>query len=379
MKNVLLTLGRLPKCLDLVRALSLAGCRVVIAEPFGWHPCRVSRHVSNSCRVTAPNVDRERYLQELAAIIARERIDLVVPVSEEIMHVAALQPLIGDPVRLFAQDRSTLLALHDKARFVERAAEQGLPVPETHPLGGREAAELAARDEVIVKFIYSCAGAGMKLVPQGATLPDPVPGRPAVVQRRIEGREVSTFSIADQGRVIVTAVYEGTVRSGTTAVAMRRLDHEPAVTRWIEQFVGGIGFNGFVSFDFIIDDTGDAYAIECNPRVSSGIHFLEPTTLAAAILDPAGTKAVAFRETTRLQQFYTCLTETQRAVFRWREFRTNLAHLLRSRDVMWNLDDPLPFLLMTPLSFEILRRVIVQGMSFGEAAVIDIDWLADAA
>ncbi|MEO1016069.1 MAG: ATP-grasp domain-containing protein [Pseudomonadota bacterium] len=376
-KNVLITLGRLPKGLDLVRALSRAGCRIIIAEPFGWHPCRVSRHVAQCYRVTAPNRDREKYVDELARIIAREHIDLVVPVSEEIMHVAALRGRVTDTVRLFMADQATLLALHNKETFIAKANALGLAVPETHRLGTAEAQALAGKCDTIVKFVYSCAGMGLKRIQRGEQLPAAKHDRPALVQASINGREVSTFSIVEQGRLIVTAMYQGTVRSGTTAVAMRRIADAPLIQKWVKQFTKAIDFSGFISFDFIIDDAGIAHAIECNPRVSSGIHFLESPSLAMAILDPVRAQNVEFRKNQQLQQFFTCLTETQGSIFRWSEFRANLHYLTRSRDVMWRWDDPLPLLLMTPTSFEILRRVIVEGMSFGEAAIVDIDWLGD--
>ena len=92
MSNVLLTLGRLPKALDLARGFAAAGCRVVVAEPFGWHLTGVSRHVARTHRVPPPSQGRERYLDALAAIVAREKVELVVPVSEETMHVAFLPP-----------------------------------------------------------------------------------------------------------------------------------------------------------------------------------------------------------------------------------------------------------------------------------------------
>ena len=74
-KTVLLTLGRLPKALELARALKSAGCRVVVAEPFGWHVCRPSTAVDRSIRVAAPNTNTQQYLDDLIRVIAEERVD----------------------------------------------------------------------------------------------------------------------------------------------------------------------------------------------------------------------------------------------------------------------------------------------------------------
>ena len=41
-------------------------------------------------------------------------------------------------------------------------------------------------------------------------------------------------------------------------------------------------------------------------------------------------------------------------------------------DVVWSWRDPLPFLLMTPLSWPILKPALFEGISLGEACQRDI-------
>ena len=57
--TVLLTLGRLPKALEVARALRGAGCRVIVAEPFRRHLTGASRAVARSVVVPSPVADRE--------------------------------------------------------------------------------------------------------------------------------------------------------------------------------------------------------------------------------------------------------------------------------------------------------------------------------
>ncbi|MEM6851705.1 MAG: hypothetical protein AAF527_08255, partial [Pseudomonadota bacterium] len=77
-------------------------------------------------------------------------------------------------------------------------------------------------------------------------------------------------------------------------------------------------------------------------------------------------------------QFYACLTEFW-ARIRSRTEREAVASALRTcRDVTWRRDDPLPFLTMTPTSWEILRIAMAQGVSLGEAATQDIGWFGEA-
>ena len=128
-----------------------------------------------------------------------------------------------------------------------------------------------------------------------------------------------------------------------------------------------------MSFDFVVDQAGQALAIECNPRVTSGVHFVNPDDLAAAILDPGSIETIRFRTGRLSQQFFPCLTETQKSVFS-PLFRKNLGYLRRARDVTWSARDPLPLLLMPFTAYQIIARSIAKGQSFGEASTFDISW-----
>ena len=317
MKTVLLTLGRLPKALDLARGFAGAGCRVLVAEPFRRHLAGASRHVTRSIQVPAPSEGKAAYLAALDGVIRNEGVDLVVPVSEETMHVA------------FLRDR--------------------------------------------------LAGRGVRMLPRGAALPVPDPADPAVVQAFIPGRVHSSCSIAHEGRVLATVIYRGTVMQGTVAVAFERVAEQPAITAWIETFVAAVGWSGFISFDFVVDAAGQAHGIECNPRATSGVHFWQPVDVAGAILHPdrfggpAGA-TVRVRPEGELQQFYSCLTETQMAVFRRDGALARLRRLATTRDVTWDWRDPMPFLTMPVTSWRIIAMSIARRTTFGEVATLDVGW-----
>jgi len=373
LSGALVTLGRLPKGLELARALTTADCRVVIAEPWSWHLSRLSKSVAASRRVRPPNPDPEAYLEDLCAVMAEENLDLLVPVSEEIMHLSALHGRVPDSVRLFVPAPERLLALHDKLAFNRLAAGLGLPVPETHPLDSEAARAFAGREDFIVKPSLSSAGKGLTRHCAGAGLPGL--DEPGIVQAYLPGEELSSFSVCDQGRVIGTVVYQGRIISGTVAVCFEVITSpEPALLEWIEGFVAGTGHSGFLSFDFRRDSEGTLLPMECNPRTTSGIHFVEPEDLARSILEPDAPNRFRLRGERVLQQFYPALTETQGALFKGRAWRGNLQYLFGCRDVCWARSDPWPFLLLPVASWEILRRTLLRGQSFGEATTEDIGW-----
>ena len=372
-RTILISLGRLPKGLELARALAGAGCRVIIAEPWRWHLSRVSRSVSRSLTVTPPDASAERYLEDLNAIIREHTVDLVVPVSEEVLHLAAITDSLPQHARLFGMPQAVLLKLHSKLAFMQAARQLDLPVPATYDLTSAEAAEFASRHDYVIKPILSSAGHGVTLHRAGDALPDL--DSPAVVQALLPGEEFSSFSIAHQGRLVGTVLYRGLIMTGTVAVCFESIPQpDPEVLAWIRSFVEQTGHSGFISFDFRRDQTGRALPIECNPRTTSGIHFVQPEDLAAAILEPDQPNPFRLRSERVLQQFYPALTETQGAAIKGRPWRGNLRHLFGCRDVSWGRRDPLPFLLMPLTSHQILRRTIFAGMTFGEASTFDIGW-----
>jgi len=378
MTTVLLTLGRLPKALDLARGFSRAGCRVLVAEPFGWTLTGASRHVAREFKVPPPVAGKAAYLEAIAQIVVDERVDLLVPVSAETMHVAHLRDILEPAVQLFTMPPEQVTVLHDKAGFVRAAEALGLGVPETHELGTPEALALAQSGDVIVKPVYSCSGRGVRVVRRGSALPEVDPASPVIVQRFIEGQEYSSCTIARDGRAVATTVYRGTVTAGSVAISFERVE-SPAIHRWIETSVNASGWTGFIAFDFFVDAVGAVWGIECNPRATSGLHFWEAEDIARAVLDPGGMTPVRVRPQRHLQQFYSCLTEAQLAMFRGKGFKDQLARLFSTRDVTWDWSDPWPFLSMMVTSWPIMRMAMAERVPFGEVATRDVDWYPDGA
>jgi predicted ATP-grasp superfamily ATP-dependent carboligase len=369
--TVLVTLGRLPKGLDICRSFAAAGWRVVVAEPHARHLCGASTSVTRSVRMPAPADGKRAYLQLLAEAVRKHGVDLVVPVSEEAMHVAFLPQLLPN-VPVLAMPPATMLALHHKGQFIRIAEGAGLAVPETHPLGSAAAAAMAGTGRVVVKPAHSAAGRGVQVFAAGESLPAAELDAPAVVQRFLPGAEYSSCTLARAGRVLGTVIYRGVQFAGSVACAFERVDH-PAAEAWITRLVEALDWTGFISFDMREDAEGRIHGIECNPRTTSGLHFFETTDIAPAILGVRDT--LRHRKATRLQQFWSCLTETQLAAFRRDPaFFGHLRRLVTTRDVCWSARDPLPLLTMPYTAWPIMREAARRRVPFGEVATLDVGW-----
>ena len=352
---------------------------MIVAEPSERHLCGLSNSVARALPVTAPNEDADAYLRDMLDVIRGEGVQLVVPVSEEIIHASRLQPMLPDGVRFFGMGHDELLALHDKFAFNKTADAVGLSVPETAMLGTPEADELAALGRVIVKPLNTCSGQGLRFIERDEVLPA-VTHQPMLVQRALSGRHSSTFSVCHQGRVIGTVVYQPEVVSDTVSVAFRQNRESAAQREWVERFAAARNLSGMMSFDFIEDEHGEPQAIECNPRATSGIHFVEADSLAAAICDPANCSKLEFREHPVMYQLWPTLTETQKSMFRWgRGYSHKMKTMLAAKEANFSWRDPMPVWAQPWAAWQIMRDAMAKGLSFGEAATQDIAWFGDNA
>ncbi len=132
---------------------------------------------------------------------------------------------------------------------------------------------------------------------------------------------------------VVAGVVSQTVDE-TGPASVVTLAHHPGVVDATARLIEAMGVSGFVSFDFIADDDGRAWLLECNPRPTQIVH-LGPLVG----VDPARALAAALRQVPT-SGCETPATELPVAFFpqEWRRDPRS-ANLLRLyHDVPW--DDP---------------------------------------
>lgn len=335
------------------------------------HLARMSRAVDLSLKVTSPLADPDAYLDDLLGVVLEQDATLLVPVSEETVRVAGLAERLPAGVKLFATDQAVLRQVHDKYRFANLASSLGLRVPRSWT--AQEFDTGIELDRVVIKPRHSCSGRGVRIsTPANAV--ELSPGD--TVQEYIDGDEVSGFGIARNGQLFAPIVYRGTVFSGSVAVCFERLDGGHATEKWMQDFVAATGYTGFIAFDFIVDAESQCWAIECNPRATSGIHFVNANALASLVIEREISDP--YREEGLLTESWSCYTAALGKLFTpHQSARRALAQLIEARDVSWSRDDPWPFLLMPVNTAPIISAAIRQRSSFAAVAVRDLEWRAD--
>lgn len=355
--RVLLTGGRAPATLELARVLARAGHQVEVAESLSLHLCRFSRAVERCHRVPAPNRQPHLFAQALQTLMTTRAIDLLIPTCEETYWVAQAR-LAG----AWCEPPEKLLPLHSKWQFQQRVAQHGLNPLQTQLCHSAEQLLPYLDGAHVIKPEYSRFAQKVLIQPRQPGL---LSGTgPWVVQPFVEGREWCVFAMARAGRLLARAIYPSEMRLGQGSALRFRYQHHQALSEWLERFVAGEAYTGFVAFDFIEDQAGRLWPLECNPRLTSGIHLLADQAGLAELFwnDPTQVLTPRPGSLAQLSQALLLLGKSG-----WKE-------ALAARDVLFCRQDPWPGLLQALTLLPLAARAVSQRISILEASTWDIEW-----
>jgi predicted ATP-grasp superfamily ATP-dependent carboligase len=380
---VLLTGGRAFVTLELARHLARHGHRVVVAESAPVHLCRYSRYVAKHYRVPAPNVESGAFIDALVAIVQREKIDVLIPICEEIFFVAQGLERLRPYCRVLCAPFAQLARLHSKWEFIQCAARYDLFVPETHLFISnadlqqflQEHGESFVLKPVFSRFASKVVFADA-IADQIKQLPI-TPAYPWVAQERIDGEAFCSYSVVYEGRLLAHAVYPVRYQAGLgSCIYFAPIEHA-AIDAWITRFLQHERFSGQIAFDLIVTPDGTVYPIECNPRATSGLHlFQQGQPLYHALLAPDEPVEQMLRPplTNRAMIAIAMLVYGLPSLRSWVEARAWLHAFLHARDVVFDWRDPLPFLLQPLLLWYNLKESRKRGISILEFSTHDIEW-----
>lgn len=374
--RVLILGGRAPVALDHARRFHRLGWHVQVADSI---PCRLtgwSSAVTATHALRPVRFDARGFAADLNRIVSVQRIDLVLPTCEEALHLARHRAALPSSLHVAVDHFDTLAALHSKWEFLCIARRYGVPVPDS----GRVRTLAQARDwaqgrAVVLKPEFSRFGVHVRLYPQG--IPADAGELPAlgnwVVQAYLAGDELCSYAIAHQGRLLAHAIYRPTHRLGRSSSYYFEPVHRPALRDAIAALIRGTHYSGQISFDWIEPVDGSAFALECNPRATSGLHiFPSDVDLPGALLGDGGLREPGSSKA-RMIAVLMATAGLQDALKR-RRIGEWLADWRRADDVIAVPGDRHPPLggLVDLASYG--RLALRQGCTLREAATRDIEW-----
>lgn len=272
--TILLTGTRAPATLDLARRLSREGNRVIGADSMRFPLGGFSNAFTAHYRMPSPRFAREAFVEALIRIISREKVTLLWPTCEEIFHIAANHEVISNHVRILCDPLTRLEPLHHKLKFALLA---GNDAP-----GSWSPEEAPSDRELVWKLCYSRFATRTRI-----TSP-PRSTKGWMAQEFLQGEEFSSWALCMAGDVRTLAFYDCPARAGRGAGCAFEPLWDESAANFVEQFAASRRFTGSLSFDFIRGKDGRFKVIECNPRLTSGIHVLDQSVSLSDLLDRRG-------------------------------------------------------------------------------------------
>ncbi len=370
-KKVLITSGRTFISLDLARLFDLCGYDVYIADSHRFHISKYSKSVKKSFWVPSPRFCEEEYASVLVDIVEKYSIDLVLPIYEETFYVSKYKDRFPSFCKIFTSSIELLEKLHDKWSFQEMVAACGLLTIETQLINTKEDLYTVAYEyPQVLKACYSRASQKVYFINnKWEQMNVDIDNSKWIMQKFVPGRHFCSYSICVDGQVQALSVYpvDYTV-DGHSCVNFQAVEHEK-ISDWIKTFIKKYHFTGQIGFDFIENEDG-LFAIECNPRSTSGLHLL------------AYEKAICEKFFNPDQE---CIVPSKKVyrkigpgmlMYGWRKraLKKFIKNFFLHKDIVFNKKDLLPFLFQPVIfAFYIIQSKILKK-SFPAMFTYDIDY-----
>ena len=389
MKRILITGARAPVSIDLSRRFHAAGHKVFLCDSVRFPIGRFTNQQQASYRVPSPRHDTAGFISEVNRIIDKNQIDLVIPTSEECFYLSAHREELH--CKCLIDSLPLLDSLHNKFTFSQTYANEFAATPRTDLIPGASQLHvyLPQSRDFVFKPVYS-RFADSALVGPSARKLSHLKFQPAqswVAQEKIEGTEVSSFSLANQGRLLAHSSYTTPYRAGQGAgIFFEPLEHF-GILNYVQSFLQQTNFTGQLGFDFIVDSEDDPWVIECNPRATSGIHlFATDSKLCEAYLSVLDSPAVA--DDPRRDEFadYVPMQSKFRMIGAAMPFWGSLQSILRlkpgkfirdfrsAKDVLTVENDRQPLLYLPLTMAELGFNALRNQESLQAASTNDMEW-----
>ncbi len=285
--TVFVTDGEQRPALAVTRSLGRRGLAVVVGAEQPHSLASASKYCVRHVTYPSPIHDPGAFEQFLAAFVERERIDVVMPVTDVTTHLVAKNlPALNAITATAVPSFAAFDFVSNKTALAQRALRCGVPVPATHFVENR-----SALSEVLDQIQYpavirpsrsrirTTAGwlpATVKYARDEATLlklyrdVEYLASYPTMIQERIIGPGVAVFVLCDQGNLRAAFAHRRLREkppSGGASVLCESVAVDAVLLDHTMRLLGPLGWHGVAMMEFKQDQrTGQAYLMEVNGR-----------------------------------------------------------------------------------------------------------------
>jgi len=376
--NVLITGARAPVSVELARCFSLRGDLVFLADSIRNCIGRFTNSKKRFFVLPSPVHELDAYVDELNIVVEKHRIELIIPVCEEVFFLARMRDRIN--CRVLSDDIEKLSWMHSKWEMTKLAGNEYASVPETLLIDNAEGFKKVDNTfgDWVLKPVYSRFASKTLVGPSNRQVSKIEPGKnaPWICQKRVVGQEYSTYSVAIEGQLVAHGSYVSKYRAGVgSGIYFLNRQHQ-AIEKFVSQFVTKNQFSGQIGFDIIEDKQGELWVIEINPRATSGGHlFRGSSDLANAIINPNPGVLRPLPTTSPLQVMFAMPVWGVSSAFRNGDLWSLIPDFFRARDVLFRLNDPMPAFVGVPMAMVSLWfKSLRENCSLQDATTSDIEY-----
>jgi predicted ATP-grasp superfamily ATP-dependent carboligase len=273
--------------LAITRSLGRRGISVLVGEHGASSLASSSRYCARHVAYPSPEHDVEAFQRFLADFVRRERVDVVVPVTDATTSSVCLsQDNLARDTAVAAPTFEAFDRMTDKASTLRAAAGCGIPIPRTLFVDGRgglgqviDQVEYPAVVKPVRSRIrtargwratavrYATSEAGLQRLFEES---DDLASHPSLIQPRIAGPGVGLFALFDHGRLLTTFAHRRLREkppSGGVSVLCESVAVEPELREDAVRLLGPLGWHGVAMLEYKRDrHSGRRFLIEVNGR-----------------------------------------------------------------------------------------------------------------
>jgi predicted ATP-grasp superfamily ATP-dependent carboligase len=301
-RTVLVTDGDERPALAITRSLGRHGFRVLVGDERPVSLASSSKYCARHVTLPSPSRTPEAFARVLRDLVARERVDIVVPVTDvTTREVACIASALGPNAVSTAPPLDAFELVTDKAALVQRASNCGIPIPRTRFVDGLASLKAVVDGleyPVVIKparsRIRTSAGWSAATVQYAHSAAELrhlyrttgyLAAHPSLIQERIVGPGLGIFVLCEHGQVR-TAFAHRRLRekppSGGTSVLCESVPADPLLVGQAARLLEPLRWHGVAMLEYKQDRrSGQAFLMEVNGRfwgslqlaVDAGVDF----------------------------------------------------------------------------------------------------------